>query len=171
MKIIRIKLSRLFLAAATVAVLSEPLACLALVGKGEPAPPFRVTSTSGQQITLANYKGYVLIIDFFATWCPPCREAIQHLNDLYRKYNKQGLEVLGLSADEGGDKVLKPFAEKRIRYPAALAGESVLDDFAIRSLPTLFVINKKGLVVERFQGSNDQIDRSMELLVKKLLAE
>lgn len=165
------KIFRLFLTVATVAVLSEPMAALAVARKGEPAPPFKVVSTSGQQISLTNYKGHVLVIDFFATWCPPCREAIQHLNDLYRKYNSKGLEVLGLSADEGGEKVLKPFVEKRIRYPAALAGEAVLDIFAIRSLPTLFVINKKGVVVERFQGSNDQIDRSLEVLVKKLLAE
>jgi len=160
------------LTVATVLALAVPLPASAVIRKGDPAPPFKVVSTSGQSITLANYKGYVLVMDFFATWCSPCREAIPHLIELNSKYNKQGLQVLGLSADEDGEKVVREFvAEKRITYPVALAGESLMTDYGLRSIPTMYVINKKGIIVEKYMGYNDEMAKSMEVLIKKLLAE
>lgn len=153
-------------------VLAFPLSALAIIQKGDPAPPIKVVSTSGQNITMANYKGYVLVMDFFATWCPPCQEAIPHLIELNRKYNKQGLQILGLSTDEDGEKVVKDFiAEKRITYPVALASDQLLTDYGLRSIPTAYVINKKGVIVERYMGFNDDVAASMEELIKKLLAE
>ena len=140
--------------------------------KGQPAPPLKVVSTSGQQISLANYKGYVLVIDFFATWCPPCREAIPHLNGLSRKYGRQGLQVLGLSLDDGDEGAVKDFiSSKRIVYPVALAGQDIQTDYGLRSLPTVYVIDKRGNVADRFMGGSDATIRNMESLIKKLLAE
>ena len=139
---------------------------------GQPAPNFKVVTTSGQTVSHENYRGYVLVIDFFASWCIPCREAVPHLVEMNRKYGKQGLQVLGLSADEDGERVVKSFAEEHhINYPVALAGETVQTDFGIRAVPVLFVIDKKGKVVEIFRGFSDEIGRSMEQLIKRLLAE
>jgi thiol-disulfide isomerase/thioredoxin len=154
-------------------VLALPLSAHAILGKGEPAPPIKVVTTAAQNVTLANYKGYVLVIDFFATWCEPCRRSIPHLIAMNGKFNKQGLQILGLSADDADDSILvKGFiADKGINYPVAMANEDLLADYGVRSLPTLFVINKKGVVVEKYQGFNDEIAASMEALIKKLLAE
>lgn len=144
----------------------------AIPQKGQPAPPFKVVSTSGQQISLANYKGYVLVIDFFATWCPPCREAVPHLNGLSRKYGRQGLQILGLSLDDGDEDVVKEFiASKRIVYPVALAGQDVQTDYGLRSLPTVYVIDKKGNVADRFMGGSEATMKNMDALIRKLLAE
>ncbi|WP_236014879.1 TlpA family protein disulfide reductase [Geomonas anaerohicana] len=144
----------------------------AILQKGDPAPPVKLTSTSGQPITLNNYKGYVLVMDFFATWCIPCKEAIPHLNSLMAKYGKQGLQVLGVSVDEGSDRDVKTFInERRISYPVAIAGEEMQTEYGLRSIPTVFVINKKGVVVERFQGFSDQTAKTMEDTIKRLLAE
>src|SRR6266567_5261016 len=156
------------LTVAAVLALAAPLPASAMIRKGDPAPPFKVVSTSGQSIALANYKGYVLVLDFFATWCPPCREAIPHLVELNGKYNKQGLQVLGLSADEDGEKVVREFvAEKRITYPVALASESLMTDYGLRSIPTMFIINKKGVIVEKYMGFSDEMARSMETIIKQ----
>ena len=139
--------------------------------KGQPAPAIKVMTTSGQQVTLANYKGYVLIMDFFATWCPPCREAVPHLQGLNRKYGKQGLQILGLSLDDDS-KTLKEFAEdKKLSYPVALASEELKADYGLRSLPTIYIVSKKGLVADKFLGYNDDSKMKMEALIKKLLAE
>lgn len=144
----------------------------AIPQKGQPAPPIKVVSTSGQQISLANYKGYVLVIDFFATWCPPCREVVPHLNGLSRKYGKQGLQILGLSLDDGDEEAVKDFiASKRVVYPVALAGQDVQADYGLRSLPTAYVIDKRGNVADRFMGGSEATLRNMEALIKKLLAE
>ena len=139
---------------------------------GQPTPNFKVITTSGQPVTLENYRGYVLVIDFFATWCQPCRESIPHLIDMNRKYGKQGLQVLGMSADEDGERLVKSFAdERRITYPIALAGESTLVDFGVRSVPVMFIIDKKGSVAGIFRGFTDEVGRSTEQLIKKLLLE
>ncbi|MBI2355195.1 MAG: TlpA family protein disulfide reductase [Deltaproteobacteria bacterium] len=149
-----------------------PLNAQAIPKAGQPAPGFKVVTTSGQPVTLDNYRGHVLVIDFFATWCPPCRESIPHLIEMNRKYGKQGLQILGLSLDEDGERVVRTFAEEhRINYPVALAGETVATDFGIRSVPVMFLIDKKGRIAEIYRGFNDDIGRSMEGLVKKLLAE
>ncbi len=157
-------------AAFLVLALAQPAA--AVLQKGQPAPPIKVVSTSGQQISLTNYKGYVLVMDFFASWCHPCRESIPHLLELNRKYGKQGLQILGMSVDEEVGRDLKNFiAEQKFTYPVALANEELQAEYGLRSVPTLFVINKKGIVAEKFQGFNDDTKRSMETLIKKLLAE
>lgn len=160
------------LVVASLLSLTLPLSAHAIISKGALAPPLSVMTTSGQQVTLANYKGHVLIMDFFATWCSPCRTSIPHLVALNSRYNKQGLQILGMSLDEGGESIVKTFiAEKKINYPVAMANEDLFNEYGLRSLPTLFVINKKGVIVERYFGFNDEIEKSMEALIKKLLAE
>jgi cytochrome c biogenesis protein CcmG, thiol:disulfide interchange protein DsbE len=149
-----------------------PAQLLALPRQGQPAPAFKVVTTSGQAVSLDNYQGYVLVIDFFATWCQPCRMSIPHLVKMNQKYGKQGLQILGLSADEDGQLAVKSFsAEHHINYPVALAGDTLTDEFGVRSVPVMIVIDKKGKVAEVFRGFSDEIAASMESLVKKLLAE
>lgn len=153
-------------------VLAAPQGVLAAPKAGQPAPNFRVVTTAGQPVTLENYRNHVLIIDFFATWCQPCRKSVPHLVELTRKYGKQGLQVLGLSADENGERFVKAFADElKVNYPLALANDAVTVDYAIRSVPVMFVIDKKGRLIEVYRGFSDDIGRSVEELVKRLLAE
>jgi peroxiredoxin len=140
--------------------------------KGQPAPDFKVVTTAGKQLSLASLKGQVVILDFFATWCPPCQESIPHLMDLSRRFGKQGLQVVGLSMDEDGEEVVRDFvADKRITYPVALIGDSVGTAYGVRSIPMMYVINKQGQVADRIMGYNATIGKNLELLLKKLLAE
>ncbi|MBW4056568.1 MAG: TlpA family protein disulfide reductase [Proteobacteria bacterium] len=139
---------------------------------GQASPNFQVVSTTGQKISQENYRGYVLILDFFATWCPPCRQSIPHLVELNRKYGKQGLQVLGLSVDEDGNDVIKSFADEfRVNYPLALAGDSVTTDFGVRSVPVMYLIDKKGKIAEMYRGYSDDMPRAIEQAIKRLLAE
>ena len=165
-------LHRYVLAAMIGLVTLLPVRAHALPKAGQQAPNFNVITTSGQPVSLANYRGYVLVMDFFATWCPPCRASIPHLIAMNRKYGKQGLQILGQSLDEDGEGVVKSFIDERhINYPVALAPEQVATDYGIASVPVMFVIDKKGKVAEVYRGFTDEIGRSMENLVKKLLAE
>jgi len=158
------------LAVAGLLLSTQPAA--AILQKGDKAPAIKLVTTSGQPVTLANYKGYVLVMDFFATWCIPCKESIPHMNGLNRKYGKQGLQVLGISVDEGGEREVKNFiAERKISYPVAVAPEDLQTEYGLRSIPTIYVINKKGLVAEKYQGFSEQTGRAMEETIKRLLAE
>ncbi|MFA7059317.1 MAG: TlpA disulfide reductase family protein [Pedobacter sp.] len=149
-----------------------PAQLLAAPRVGRPAPNFKVITISGQPASLDNYRGYVLAIDFFTTWCPPCKASIPHLVEMNRKYGKQGLQILGQSMDEDGERAVKTFIEEyRINYPVALAPQKIQADYGIVSVPVMYVIDKKGKVAEVYRGFSDEIGRSMENLVKKLLAE
>jgi len=162
----------LMLAMVIASVALAPLSLNAAPRAGQPAPNFKVITTSGQPVSLENYRGYVLVLDFFATWCHPCRDSIPHLIEMNRKFGKQGLQVLGMSADEDGERLVKTFADEfRITYPIALAGETTLVDYGVRSVPVMFIIDKKGRVAEVFRGFTGEVGRSTEQLIKKLLAE
>ncbi|NTV49136.1 MAG: TlpA family protein disulfide reductase [Geobacteraceae bacterium] len=139
---------------------------------GQTTPNFKVTSTAGQTISQENYRGHVLVIDFFATWCLPCRQSIPHLVEMNRKYGKQGLEILGLSMDEDGERAVKAFADEfRVNYPLALARDSVTVEFGVRSIPVMYLIDKKGKIEKIYRGYSSEIARSMEQSIKRLLAE
>lgn len=139
---------------------------------GQPAPNFKVTSTTGQTISQENYRGHVLILDFFATWCLPCRQSIPHLVDMSRTYGRRGLQILGLSVDEGAERVIKAFTDEfQVNYPVAVAGDSTTVAFGIRSVPVMYLINKRGNVVEVYRGYTSETARSVEQTIKRLLAE
>lgn len=163
-------LKTLLLAIAGLLLSTEPAA--AVLQKGDKAPAIKMTTMSGQPISLNNYKGYVLVMDFFATWCIPCKESIPHMNSLNRKYGKQGLQILGVSVDEGNEREVKSFiGERKISYPVAIADEDMQTEYGLRSIPTVYVINKKGMVAEKYQGYSDQTGKAMEETIKRLLAE
>ncbi|OGU10056.1 MAG: thioredoxin [Geobacteraceae bacterium GWC2_58_44] len=166
----KLAVKTVLLAVAAVLLSTQPAD--AILQKGDKAPAIKLVTTSGQPITLANYRGYVLVMDFFATWCIPCRESIPHMNSLNRKYGKQGLQILGVSVDEGSDREVKSFiTERKIGYPVAVAGEDMQTEYGLRSIPTVYVINKKGMVAEKYQGYSDQTGKAMEEAIKRLLAE
>ncbi len=155
----------------TAILLAFPAMALAVPQKGQPAPPFKVTTTSGQQVTLANYKGSVLIIDFFASWCHPCKRAIPHLIELNRKYGKKGLQILGLSLDDDKDDLIDFITPLKLNYPAAMANEDLQVEYGLRSIPTFFIINKKGIVTEKYMGLTDDVKKNVEATIIRLLAE
>jgi thiol-disulfide isomerase/thioredoxin len=144
---------------------------LAALKKGQPAPPVKVITTSGQSVTLANYQGRVLLLDFFASWCHPCVKSIPHLIDLNRKYGRQGLHVLGLSLDEEKEDLLDFIGPRKLNYPVALADEELQISYGLRSIPTLVLIDKKGIVVDIYMGLTDQSANNVEVEIRNLLAQ
>lgn len=139
---------------------------------GQPAPGFTVTSTSGQSLSFESYKGHVLIVDFFATWCQPCRLSIPHLVEMNRKYGKQGLQIVGLSVDEGSERSVRSFADEfRISYPLAVVGGSTTTDYGVRSVPVMYLIDRNGKIAEVYRGYSSESAGSVERAIKRLLAE
>jgi len=119
------------------------------------APEVTVPSLNGGgRISLNEYQGKVLLLDFWATWCLPCRSEIPTLNSLYRELSPEGLVVIGMTVDRGpADRVAERVRRLKVQYPAALAGASAQSAFGgIRVVPTKILIDRHGRVRDRIEG-------------------
>jgi len=171
------KLSGIF--SRTVTLLLTALLFFAIPAKSEaatvlnqPAPAFKLFSINGEPVSTTGLKGSVVLIDFWATWCPPCRESLPFMNELHRKYAKQGLQIIGMNVDEGGERQIKSFiAEKGLSYTIIMAPRKLQDDYGVRALPVIFVLNKKGVVVRQLLGFSPSHGKYIENLIKTLLIE
>ena len=138
----------------------------------KPAPDFTVKTLAGSPFKLSSLKGKVVLLDFWATWCPPCRQEIPHFKELYTQYHSKGLEVIGVALDEGGEKDVAPFAQQnQINYPLSATGSQELAQAygGIRGIPTTFLIDKQGRIAQKYIGYQDK--EVFEKEIQALLAE
>ncbi|HEU0264770.1 MAG TPA: TlpA disulfide reductase family protein [Geobacterales bacterium] len=132
-------------------------------------PPFTLNTITGKPVSLAGLQGKVVILDFFATWCPPCQESIPHLVGLQQKYGAKGLQVVGLSVDDD-TKGMADFArERKINYPVAVVTPEVRDAYGIASIPHIFILDRQGKVVKTELGFDPAIAKSIDETVEQLL--
>lgn len=150
---------------------------------GKPAPGFALTDLKGNKVTLTSYRGKAVMINFWATWCGPCKIETPWLVELRNKYAAQGFEVLGV--DTEGDELKKDdkagwakataaatkFANQEdISYPVLLDGDSISRDYGgLDDLPTSFFVDRKGVIVAAQMGLTSEQD--LESKIKKALAE
>ncbi len=117
------------------------------------APGFSLVDTKGKKISLSKYRGKVVILDFWATWCPPCRRGIPDLIDIQKQY-KNKVAVIGVSLDTDTKKNVVPFIKNvGINYPVVYATSKIINDYGnIEAIPTTFIIDKKGNISYRYVG-------------------
>ena len=134
-----------------------------------PAPSFSVKTLEGKPLKSSDLRQKPMIVDFWATWCAPCRASMPHLSTMQSRYEKQGLTVIGMSVDESGPQGVRKFADKLgVKFTLAMANDEILDAYGpIRSIPTTFFINRKGDIVRRVVGYID--GETMDDYVKEIL--
>jgi len=129
----------------------------ALVGieSGGTTPSFQVTTLEGRTISSAGLRGQVVLVNVWATWCPPCRVEMPLLESMYRRHRDRGLVVLGLSVDTAPPDSVRAFLEERsISYPVAIVGPQVLEALGgVTGYPTSFLIDKTGRIRHRALGA------------------
>jgi cytochrome c biogenesis protein CcmG/thiol:disulfide interchange protein DsbE len=118
------------------------------------APLFALKDLEGNTVRLKDLRGKVVLLNFFATWCGPCRQEISDLVGLDKKFHSKGLQVIGISLDMEGAAVLHPFVRRYgITYPVVLGDRQVVLDYGgIRGIPTSFLIDRNGMVIKHFVG-------------------
>ena len=132
------------------------------------APDFTLTDINGQPLRLADYKGKVVLLDFWATWCAPCRSEIPRFVAWQKQYGPQGLQVIGLSMDDDSKPVPAFMQQFGIDYPVALGDAKLADQYGgVLGLPVTFVIGRDGQIYHKHIGLTDMA--LLEGEIKQLL--
>ena len=149
---------------------AEPVrAVLQPAADRKPAPPFALSDPSGKTIKLADYRGKVLLLDFWATWCTGCKKEIPWFAEFEKTYGAKGLAVVGVSLDDGGWKILKPFlADAHIPYQIVLGDDSMAKQYGIESMPDTFLIDRSGKIAAAYLAGlvdRDNIQANIQALL------
>ena len=161
-----------FLALSLIAISAVPAFAVSLKKEGDRknAPAFELKNAQGQLVKLSDYKGKVVLIDFWATWCLPCKASMPWINELSKQYKDQGVEVLGISMDEDGWEVVKPFVEQmKVEYPIVLGNKRVGYLYGeVDNLPVAFFIdrNQKVAGIHLGAATRKQFESTLQQLLK-----
>jgi thiol-disulfide isomerase/thioredoxin len=122
------------------------------------APDWELTDLNGKLVKLSDFRGKVLILDFWATWCAPRRVEMPRFVELQKQYGDKGLRVIGVSLDEQGPEFVKKFLKQfGVNYPIVIGNEKVAEAYGgIEGIPTTFVIDREGRIVRRHIGYDDK---------------
>jgi cytochrome c biogenesis protein CcmG/thiol:disulfide interchange protein DsbE len=133
------------------------------------APDFTLKDLDGKPFSFSSTRGKVVILDFWATWCPPCTAEIPHFVELYKEYRERGLEIVGVALDRGGASTVKPFAERNgMNYTVVIGDQRITADYGgIRGIPTTFVVDRQGRIAQKFVGYREK--EVFEEAIKSLL--
>jgi peroxiredoxin len=142
---------------------------ISLAQKSKPAPNFKLTAHDGRVVELAKLKGKVVVVNFWATWCGPCRKEIPGFMDVHTQYKDKGVVVVGVSLDQDGWEVVKPYVERtKINYPVVVAENGLAEAYEIpNAIPATYVVDKKGNIAKSHIGFMTKAE--LEGIIKPLL--
>jgi peroxiredoxin len=140
------------------------------VAVGESPLPFEVVSITGEKISPDKYRGKVLLIDFWATWCRPCIAEMPHVKEVYAKYREKGFEIVGISLDRQRSDLDSYIASNKIAWPQYFDGKywnnDIAKQYGVKSIPATFLIDREGKI--RYKSLRG---KQLEVAVEKLVSE
>jgi len=120
------------------------------------APDFTLPLVEGGQLRLSSYRGKIVLLDFWATWCVPCREETPHFVELQRKYGDRGLQIIGVSMDDSPDPVLTFYRQFQMNYPVVMGTADVGAAYGgVLGLPIAFLVDREGRIYAKHIGATD----------------
>lgn len=139
-------------------------------GKRNLAPDFALKDADGKVVKLSDYKGKVVLLNFWATWCGPCKIEIPWFIEFQKTYKDRGFTVIGIAVDDEGWEIVKPYlATKQVNYPVVVGDEMVNTKYGgVEALPTTFVIDKDGKIANTHVGlvSRKEYESDIEQLLR-----
>lgn len=134
--------------------------------EGKPAPPFTLKTLDGRAVSLADFRGQVVLLDFWGTFCPPCVAALPELQALHERHARSGFAVVGVTVDDRLPLVRK--ATAKVTYPILQATPEVWRAYKVNALPSLVLVDRQGRIVKRFGGEADRA--ALHAAIEKALA-
>jgi thiol-disulfide isomerase/thioredoxin len=136
------------------------------------APDFAATSIDGRVVRLSEYLGQVVLLDFWATWCPPCRAALPHLVEMQNAYRADGFVILGMNMDKDPQEVASFLERNTVNYPILPVEDDVRRAYGgISTIPTAMLVDRQGRIRQTFLGYDRRIAQDMEKAIRALLSE
>jgi peroxiredoxin len=133
---------------------------------------FTLTDLNGSAVRLSDLRGKVVIIEFWATWCPPCKESVPELNKVTETFRDKDFRLIGISVDKGGEALsnVRTFVkENAVAYPVMVDSGKVNVAYAVSGIPAMFIIDKEGRIVKRHNGFFPGLARTLSKEVEELL--
>jgi peroxiredoxin len=134
------------------------------------APDFTLNDTQGKPVTLSGYKGKVVLLDFWATWCPACQFEVPWYVEFAKKYQDKGLVVVGVSMDKEGLKVVQPYMQqKQMDYTVVLGNDNLVLPFGLKTIPATMLIDRDGKIAVAHTGmvDKDNFEEHIQELLKQ----
>jgi peroxiredoxin len=151
--------------------IEKEAAAEAATAVGKEFTPFKETGTDGKEIDLAAYRGKVVLIDFWATWCGPCVDELPHVKAAYEKFHDKGFDIIGISLDKDGDKLAAFTKENSMAWPQFFDGKGwqnkLAQAYGIRSIPATYLLDREGKIVAKGLRGEALSAKIGELLAKK----
>jgi peroxiredoxin len=142
------------------------------VAGGAPAPEFSLPTADGKALALTQLRGEVVFLNFWATWCPPCRVEMPSMERLHREFKEQGLAVLAVDIGESPRQVTRFMKEFRLTFPALLDTDSeVASRYRVQGIPATFLIDRRGRLVGSARGARDWASPNGKALMRSLLEQ
>jgi cytochrome c biogenesis protein CcmG/thiol:disulfide interchange protein DsbE len=164
-------LSRTWMCAFSAVLLMAVASAPSAAQEGQAAPDATIVSLDGKPFTLASLKGRVVVLDFWASWCAPCRKSFPFLDALQKKHASEGLAVVGLTLEEDDDAVNGFLASIPVQFTIVRdTSQRTGDTFGIVAMPTTLLIGRDGVLAARFEGGDETVHQKIEAAVTKLLA-
>jgi peroxiredoxin len=140
--------------------------------RGQAAPDFELKDLDGKTLRLADLRGKAVLLNFWATWCPPCKEEIPWFVELQKQYGPQGLQIVGVDMDDNPtrDAIAKFAADMKIDYPVLLGNDHIADAYGgVEALPTTFYIGRDGKIVARVFGlaAHHEVEENIRAALKQ----